>query len=155
MAPNPDQVRDLRNESIGRVFLRLYRDFQVRCIPKLESRGHSGLSDAHINVLVHLDRQGTRIVKLAERANMTKQSMGDLIQELEQKGYVTRTPDPNDKRATIIHFSQLGQQFLLDAYAVKLEMEAEYATILGQAEMEQFMIFARKLLEHAAHDPIL
>ena len=86
---------------------------------------------------------------------MTKQSMGDLVQELEQKGYVTRTADPNDKRATIIHFSQRGQQFLLDAYAIKLEIEAEYASILGQAEIEQFMAFAWKILEHASQDPIL
>lgn len=155
MAPNPDQVRELRNQSFGRVFLILYRDFQVRCVPKLEARGHGGLSEAHLNVLIHLDADGTRIVKLAERANMTKQSMGDLVQELEQKGYMTRTPDPSDKRAAIIHFSERGQQFLLDAYEVKMEIEAEYASILGQAEMEQFMTLARKLLEHAYHDPIL
>lgn len=143
------------DDLFGRVALHAYRDFQKRFSEKMKAYSYINASEAHMNVISQIDADGTRIVKLAERANMTKQSMGDLVGELEQKGYVTRTPDLNDKRATIIHFSERGQQFLLDAYAVKLEMEAEYAAILGQAEMEQFMIFARKLLEHAYSDPIL
>src|SRR5690348_7701039 len=131
MPPTHEEITALRNESIGRVFLRLYRDFQVRCAPKLAARGYGNLTDAHLNVLIHLDSQGTRIVTLAERANMTKQSMGDLIRELEGQGFVRRADDPTDKRASIIHFTERGQRFLTDAYEIKLEMEAEYSAILG------------------------
>src|SRR5690349_867226 len=102
MSATQDEIKALRNESIGRIFLRLYRDFQLRCAPKLAARGHGNLSDAHLNVLIHLDSDGTRIVKLAERAGMTKQSMGDLIHELENQGYVQLAKDQKDKRASIV-----------------------------------------------------
>ncbi|MEO8610971.1 MAG: MarR family transcriptional regulator [Chloroflexota bacterium] len=154
MPPTHDEITALRNESIGRIFLRLYRDFQVRCAPKLAARGHDSLSEAHLNVLIHLDSGGTRIVMLAERANMTKQSMGDLIRDLEGQGYVERSEDPSDKRASIIQFTERGRQFLVDAYEIKLEMEAEYSAILGKENMEQFFSLAWKLLEHATDEPL-
>ncbi|MBZ0287944.1 MAG: MarR family transcriptional regulator [Anaerolineae bacterium] len=154
MAPTHDEIKALRNKSAGRVFLRLYRDFQVRCAPKLAARGHGNLSDAHLNVLIYLDSGGTRLVTLAERAQMTKQSMGDLIHDLEAQGYVEREKDSTDKRASIIRFTERGQQFLADAYEVKLEVEAEYRAILGDSAVEQFFDLAGKILEHAADEPI-
>jgi DNA-binding MarR family transcriptional regulator len=154
MPPTHDEITALRNESIGRIFLRLYRDFQVRCAPKLAARGHGNLSDPLLNVLINLDSGGTRSVELAERMNMTKQSMGDLIHQLEAQGYVQREKDSSDKRASIIHFTERGRQFLADAYEVKLEMEAEYSAIMGKENMEQFFSLAWKVLEQATDEPI-
>jgi DNA-binding MarR family transcriptional regulator len=80
--------------------------------------------------------EGTNISVLAERAGTTKQAMGQLVAELEGKGYVLRVPDPTDRRATLIKFTEAGQRFLLDAYHVKHEIEAEYTAILGEEQME-------------------
>lgn len=145
-------IRDLRNQNIGRLFLRAHRDFQMRSWPKLNARGHDTLSPAHINILIFLDASGTRITKLAERAEMTKQSASTLIHDLEAKGYVTREPDPQDGRASIIHFSDLGRKFLEDASHVKQEIEAEYAAILGEESFAQLHTLLAHLLEHSKED---
>ena len=139
---------DLQDESSGRLFLLAYRDFQVRCVPMLEAHGHGKLTAAHITALTHIDSEGVRIVTLAERANMTKQSMGDLIQELESQGYVSRIRDSEDKRASIITLTEQGQKFFVDAQEITQEIDRAYADILGEAGVKQLRGLLVKLLEH-------
>jgi DNA-binding MarR family transcriptional regulator len=140
MATQPElddkTLAEFRQQHIGRLFLRAHRDFSERSIEKLRARGHTGLTLAHTALLVHLDIDGTRITTLADRAGVTKQAMGHLVQDLEQKGYIARTSDPSDRRATLITFTDSGWQFLRDAYVIKREIEAEYRAILGDARFE-------------------
>ena len=42
------------------------------------------------------------MTELAELAQVTRQSMSEMIIELERRGYVERTPDPTDRRAVLI-----------------------------------------------------
>ncbi|MDR1320151.1 MAG: MarR family transcriptional regulator [Gracilibacteraceae bacterium] len=46
--------------------------------------------------------------ELSDLLAMRPQSLGDLLKKLEQKGYVTRTPSENDKRAMIIRLTEKG-----------------------------------------------
>ena len=40
--------------------------------------------------------------ELARRAQITKQSMSELVAHLERHGYVERVPDPDDRRAKLV-----------------------------------------------------
>ncbi|MBC7871891.1 MAG: MarR family transcriptional regulator [Chitinophagaceae bacterium] len=142
------QIQELREENIGRLFLQAHRDFSNRAVEKLHARGHSGLSLNHTALLANLDLEGTRITTLAERASITKQSMGELVQDLEQKGYVQRTPDATDRRAVMIQFTDSGWQYLHDAYAIKREIEAEYAAIIGEIGMAALRDCLKALIGH-------
>jgi len=57
--------------------------------------------------LIHED--GLRISTLADRSGMTPQSMGELVDELERRGYVERRPDPADRRAKPVFLTARGQ----------------------------------------------
>lgn len=50
----------------------------------------------------YLDDAGTTVSVLAERAQITKQSMAELVRHLEVHGYVERVPDPKDGRAKLV-----------------------------------------------------
>ena len=52
----------------------------------------------HSAVFAQIDPAGSRLTQLAARANMTPQAMGELVDELEELGYVVRRPDPTDRR---------------------------------------------------------
>lgn len=143
------QIEELRQQHIGRLFLRAHRDFSLRAIEKLRTRGHHGLSQVHTNVLANLDVVGTRTTELAERAGVSKQAIGAVVAELEQKGYITRAPDPTDRRATLITYTDAGWQFLHDAHWVKREIEAEYTALLGGVGIETL----RSLLTQLLHAP--
>ena len=68
------QVSESYDDNIGRLLQLALRDFQSRCAEKLHARGYTQLSATHLTILSYIDPAGTRIVTLAERAGMTKQS---------------------------------------------------------------------------------
>ena len=143
-----EQLNSVRQHNIGRLFLQAHRAFGQRSYAKLHERGYAGLSMVHTSLLANLDLEGTRITTLAERADMTKQSMGQLVKDLETQGYVERIPDPTDGRASLVKFTESGWQFLQDAYDVKLEIEAEYVAILGEERFQQL----RDMLSELVND---
>ena len=74
---------------------------------------------AHTTLLPYLDPEGTSVTNLAERAGMTKQSMRQLVLDLEDKGYIKRISDPDDRRATLVIFTAEGRRFIEDGNKAK------------------------------------
>ena len=135
---NGNDINELgRQRHVGRLLLRAHRDFTSRAMGKLQARGYSGITLAHLSLLPHLERSGARVTTLAARAGMTKQGMGQLVMELERQGFVVREPDQADKRAALVHFTDAGLRLLDDAIVVTREIEAEYAGILGEDRLAE------------------
>jgi DNA-binding MarR family transcriptional regulator len=134
----------LRQQNIGRLFQRAARAYSELALEKLHEAGHEGLTLFHTALVSNLDIEGTHIKVLAERAGMSKQAMGQLVAELETRGYIQTAPDPRDKRATLVTFTEQGLKLLQDAYQVKKAIEKDYTTILGKEGMQQLW----GLLEH-------
>src|SRR5215207_1690326 len=65
---------------------------------------------SHSAVFAQITPAGSRLTELARGANMTPQAMGELVDELEQLGYVERRPDPTDRRAKLIMLTEAGRQ---------------------------------------------
>ncbi len=140
------QIHELRQNHIGRLFLRAYRQFADTASVKLQTRGHH-LSSTAIGLIPHIDLNGTRASELAERAGISKQAIGVLISELETAQYVQRQPDSTDGRASIITFTKQGWGLLQDAYEIKKEIESNYESILGKHRMSILRGALRDLLE--------
>ena len=75
---------------------------------RLAERGHGGVRPSHGAVFQYLDDTGTTVSVLAERAQMTKQAMAELVGHLETHGYVVRVPDPSDRRAKLVQPTERG-----------------------------------------------
>ena len=110
---------------------------------RFAERGHPDIRPPHGNVMQFLDAGGTRVSVLAERAQMTKQSMAELVAHLERLGYVERVPDPSDGRAKLVRATARGRRLYVIARQVVAELEATWAERLGKAKMRQL----RELLE--------
>lgn len=132
-----DELAQLRQENIGRLCLRVFRGFNAEAVRMLQARGHAALTLAHTGLLINLDSDGLRIVDLAKRAGISKQAMGRLVDDLERVGYVQRSSDPSDQRATRVVFTPKGQAFLRDAAIILQEIEANYAALLGDDGVAQ------------------
>lgn len=131
MTSASDDFNDLRQSHIGRLLLRAHRDFSARAAELLHERGYPNIALRHIDLVPHIDVDGTRATVLAERTGMTKQGMGKLVAELEQQHLVERVPDPTDGRAQLIGFTVEGRRFLAIALDVTQVLEAEYRELLG------------------------
>ena len=100
-------------------------------IARLAERGHAEVRSAHGAVFQHLDDTGTTVSTLAERAQMTKQAMAELVLHLERQGYVTRTPDPDDRRAKLVIPTERGREVVGIAQDLVPEIEERLARLLG------------------------
>lgn len=139
--------------NIGVLLQFLSRDFERRARATLQARGHTELLPSHQVVFGSLGRSGTRLTALAQHAAMTKQAMGQIVDDLEQLGYVERIPDPADGRAKIVRFTAAGLDFVCDAAEVLDEIWHEYAELLGASELEQVQDALHELLRGTRRDP--
>ncbi len=98
-------------------------------LANLVARGQVGA--AHIHITRHLATDGSRLTELAQRAGMTKQAMGTLVDQCEAWGMVSRTPDAQDARARQVRFTATGLAWL-DAYREAVEQaELELRQAVG------------------------
>lgn len=90
------------------------------------------ISAAHIHITRHLELKGTRLTELAARAGMSKQAMGDLVDQCEAWGLVTRVPDPRDARARLVQFTPTGLLWLHAFKDAVAQAEREFRQEVGQ-----------------------
>ena len=89
------------------------------------------VSAAHVHITRHLELQGTRLTDLAERAGMSKQAMGDLVDQCEAWGLVTREPDARDARARLVKFTATGLAWLQAFRDAVAQTEQEFRAEVG------------------------
>ncbi|HTU84873.1 MAG TPA: MarR family transcriptional regulator [Solirubrobacteraceae bacterium] len=92
---------------------------------------YSDIRISHGCVFGNIDPDGTRLTDLAERAHMTKQSVGEVASELERRGYLERVPDPGDGRAKIIRLTERGREAQALGFQIIGELEEEWAERFG------------------------
>lgn len=85
-------------------------------------------------VFARLPPEGTRVGDLAERARVSKQTAGFLVDQLERTGYVRRVPDPSDGRARLVVIAPRGHEAVAVARRAEAEVEAEWTRHLGAKE---------------------
>jgi DNA-binding MarR family transcriptional regulator len=122
---------------IGMVAARLHRATQVDCIARLNKAGYTDLRMRHLALLEGLPREGARVTTLASQTGMSKQSMGELVDEIEANGYIERRNDPEDRRARLIVFTAKGQRAYEEAFTVLGEMEHDYAQTVGTSRYSE------------------
>jgi DNA-binding MarR family transcriptional regulator len=94
------------------LFLRAAHELTDELTERLVAGGFVEIRPAHGRVFENLDRTGTRLSDLAARAQMTHQSMSELVDGLVATGYLERQPDPADRRAKLICLTPRGRQMM-------------------------------------------
>lgn len=120
-----------RGVNLRQLLLRSTRLIGARIETELRNRGYDDIRLSHSVVIANLDLGGNSITEIAERAQTTKQSLGLLVVELEEMGYLVRRVDPNDARARIIRFTARGRRLLLASLEIIDEIEREAEAKLG------------------------
>jgi len=101
---------------------------------------------SHSAVFAQIKAGGSRLTELARGANMTPQAMGELVDELEELGYVERRPDPTDRRAKLIVLTGNGRACIEAGRATIEGLEDEMVRILGERGHRQLRVLLSKLL---------
>src|SRR6266545_5512173 len=112
-----------------------FDDFSDELAKRVEAAGFTDIRPGHGCVFGTIDPQGSRLTDLAQRANMTKQSVGEATSDLEQRGYVERVPDPDDGRAKIIRLTERGREARAIGRRFIAEVEREWAERFGEERL--------------------
>ena len=130
-----------------------YNSLARRIFQFVAGAGFSDLRPSHGNVLEPLSYvDGQRLNELASRAGMTPQSMGELVDDLERRGYVERRADPADRRAKRVHLTEKGRATRAVAAQAVTEMEGRLEALLGRATYVQLRAMLTQIVDAYAGD---
>jgi DNA-binding MarR family transcriptional regulator len=146
--PPPALPGSSRDEypNLGILLRSPFQEVVRRVSAGLAEAGFTDLRPAHTAVFQHIDADGSRLTDLAERAQITKQSMGYLVDYLEQHGYLERRPDPSDRRASLVCLTERGWAQIQTALAIIATLEEDWTRTLGNEQMQHL----RELLSQLA-----
>jgi DNA-binding MarR family transcriptional regulator len=112
-----------------------FRAAEDRIVAAVAEAGYGDITRAQGRLLAGIDLDGTRLVVLADRARIPKQTALALVNGLEAAGYVQRVPDPSDGRARLIRLTARGRGVLPIAIAEEARIEADWQALLGVRRM--------------------
>jgi DNA-binding MarR family transcriptional regulator len=125
------EIQNPRAPLMIRLLSVAFDDFCTLLERRLADTPYNDIRISHGCVFGNIDPDGTRLTDLAERARMTKQSVGEVTSDLEQRGYVERIPDPSDGRAKIIRLTERGRAAQSLGIGLIDEIEQEWAERFG------------------------
>ena len=122
--------------NIGLLLFIPYRELENRVFAALANAGFDDFTTAQARVFQRIGPDGTRLTELAQAAQVTKQTAGFLVDQLERAGYVERTADPSDGRARLVRITPRGAATIPISAAVIAEIEAEWTAHVGAEQMD-------------------
>lgn len=133
--------------SIGVLMFVAHREMERRVMAALAEAGYDDITLAQARVAERIGPDGSRLTELAEAAQVSKQTAGFLVDQLERAGYVERVPDPTDGRARLVRLAARGRELLPLADATTAAVEREWARHLGASGMAQLRRHLTRLRE--------
>lgn len=116
--------------SLGVLLFLPYRHLEQRIIDAVVAAGYP-ITLSQARVFQRIDPAGSRLTTLADAAQVTKQTAGFLVDQLEAQGYVTRVVDPSDARARLVTIAPRGRSAIEVAGRVQEQIEGEWRRHLG------------------------
>ena len=107
--------------------------FSTEHTQRVAAAGYPDIRPGHGCVFGGIDPEnGSRLTDLADKAMMTKQTVGEVVSDVERRGYVERVPDPEDGRAKIIRLTTKGRDVYLTGWELNHELEQEWVKRFGK-----------------------
>jgi DNA-binding MarR family transcriptional regulator len=123
--------------NLGLLLFIPYRAMEKAVLDAMAAAGFDDITLAQARVFQRIDGDGSRVTDLAEAAQVTKQTVGFLVDQLERAGYVDRVPDPRDGRARLVRVAPRGAAAVQASLGVVADVEAKWTAYLGETRTAQ------------------
>ena len=111
------------------------RSAEARVIDAVRRGGYHDLTLAQARIGARIAPEGSRLTELAEQAQISKQTVTHLVDQMERGGYVERTIDPTDGRGRLVRFTKKGLDVIRIAREEEDKITADWTAHLGERRM--------------------
>jgi DNA-binding MarR family transcriptional regulator len=94
-----------------------------------------------------MDTQGMAIIDLSRQLNISKQQMTNVIEKLLTAGYVSKNPDPKDRRRFVVTISDKGEKLLAEHMEQFRQRFEIHARNLNTDERQELASILRRYYE--------
>src|SRR6185503_3152973 len=99
----------LKLEALAHELMTVLPQINRRMAVELRQEVDETATMAQFRVLAYLHEQPMTLTALAQRRRVSLQSAGELVQAFVARGWITRTPDPSDRRQSILQLTDEGR----------------------------------------------
>lgn len=136
MPPTPAEIEAAKRQSVGQLLFACARLWNEEAIARVQARSGLPVRVAHTRLFPYIPFEGAPAAAIARRAGISKQAVGKLLDDLEAMGVVERVPDPADRRAQRVRWTDRGREGILHGLGVLAGLEQELAGELGPGRMD-------------------
>jgi DNA-binding MarR family transcriptional regulator len=94
---------------LGLLLRLLHQHWSQSMEAALRAAGFGDIRPPHANVFAFVPSEGIQVSELAQLSRVRKQTMAQVVEQLERMGYVERRPDPRDRRGRLVFLTPRGQ----------------------------------------------
>lgn len=94
---------------LGLLLRLLHQHWSQSIEAALNEAGFGDIRPPHANVFAFVPAEGIQVSELAQLSRVRKQTMAQVVEQLEEMGYVERRPDPRDRRGRLVFLTERGQ----------------------------------------------
>jgi DNA-binding MarR family transcriptional regulator len=102
---------------------------------ELTRRGYPDVRPAHDFAMRAIAAGADSASELGRRLSIAKQSAAKTIAVLQERGYVTREPDPHDARRKRLQVTPLGFEVMRQGEAIFDDLRAQWEQQIGATEL--------------------
>lgn len=134
-------------QAVGQLLTRLLREFREDLAAPRAKAGFGDIREPHMQIFGNVRMGGVRLTELADRAQLSLAAASELINELQEMGYLIRRPDPADGRAKLIDLTPRGRDAMSAAGHRVADIERRWSQLVGANDFTQMCRTMQRLLD--------
>jgi DNA-binding MarR family transcriptional regulator len=111
-------------------------DLAVQVDDRLRRLGFPSLRPAQTQLLTLVEAGGKRLTDLVDSMHLPKQTLGDMVDELERQKLVERYPDPDHGVIKRVRLAARGRAWAQEVHKVAEATEARWSAALGKSKLK-------------------
>lgn len=135
-------------KSWGKIISHLKRHFDAWAITELAAHGYANFKMGYMPLLMNIGPDGITNKELAKKAQVTKQAMSKVVNELTDAGYIKISTHETDKRSVVIQLTTQGKKLVVSSRSRVDSLEKEYEGTLGKRKFTELKEMLSRLIDH-------
>jgi DNA-binding MarR family transcriptional regulator len=140
-----------REDRAWRAFIHAHHQLVVRVNRGLQESGLSGADYGVLAVLSALHGDRMRACDLCDTLGWEKSRVSHQLRRMEKDGLISREPNPDDARSTLVRLLQTGRVAIEEAAPRHVEdVRQNFIDVLTPAELDTLATLNERVLHHLA-----